>query len=366
MPRQTNTLHPCGKVSNAIPIEVIENYFREPILKISPLGAGHINTTYQVESNARKLVVQRINTDVFRKPKEVMFNIQQTAEHLSHSHYDLQIMRPIETYTGELLVEHKSGNYRAFPLFDDVLVINRIDNASDAKKASQAFGKFSRNLLDFDLKKLHFTIPGFHDFSARLIQLDDAAASADSDRLYKAQEELKKTRDRSYIVDKISKYQIPNRVLHSDPKINNILFDQTGSPLCIIDLDTIMPGPLFYDFSDMVRSYTNTADEDEADLLKVTASEEVLKAVIQGYLGEVNKALTEVEWQSMIDGFALATYIQVVRFLTDYLNNDIYYSVKDSEHNLTRTRNQLKLLEDLLMMEEMVVHEITKTKGAIT
>ena len=333
---------------------VIRQFFDfQNLISLAPFGSGHINDTFRVEIQqyeaAKSYLLQRLNHQVFRQPEAVMRNIRLVAEHLSRQDYRLENLAPLPTADGRFLHKDDAGNYwRVFPFFENTVTFDKVDTPEQAYEAARAFGAFARALDSMDASTLQPTIPGFHNGEKRLEYFREVLSRAIPERLAAAQPEVEEVLQNQLIFKKIASLKLPLRVIHHDTKINNVLFDAaTMRAVCVIDLDTVMPGIVLSDFGDMMRTFTSPTDEDETDLSKVEMRLPVYEAIQAGFLEEMGTLLTHVERESLAEGGRWLTLMQVVRFLADYLEGDVYYKTHYPEHNLVRTRNQLALFRSM-------------------
>lgn len=333
-------------------------------------GEGHINTTYLlVLDNEYKYILQKINNYVFPPVKELMENIASVLEYLKVntklSDPDRQIMHIIKTLDGGDFYydEKEDAYYRVYDFVQGSIVMQKAENAEMYKESGIGFGKFACDLSGFNANELYEVIPDFHNTKQRLKHFKAAVSLDFAHRAKNCQTEidkyLMKSDYASMIVDCIDDGSIPLRVTHNDTKINNILLDEkTKKALCVIDLDTIMPGSLLYDFGDSIRSGCNNGGEAEKDLSKVTFNLEYFQAFAEGYLSQAGKMLTPKEKELLPYSPLILTYECGMRFLDDYLDGDKYFRVTYEEHNLVRSRAQFKLFEDmeahLSVMKEIV------------
>ncbi len=334
--------------------QVIRQFFDfQNLVSARPFGTGHINDTFKVEIEeagaVKSYLLQRLNHNVFRQPEAVMRNIHLVAEHLSRQDYPLKILAPLPTLSGDFLYRDEAGNYwRAFPFFEKTTTFDKVETPEQAFEAARAFGAFARALDGMDASQLQATIPGFHDGLGRLAYFKKVLKKAAPERLAEAKEEVDEVLQNQLIFNKIANLVLPQRAIHHDTKINNLLFDaQTLKAACVIDLDTVMPGVILSDFGDMMRTFTSAADEDEADVSKVEMRMPVFEALSEGFLSEIGGLLTLAERANLTEGGRWLTLMQAVRFLADYLEGDVYYKTKYPAHNLVRTRNQLALFRSM-------------------
>ena len=332
--------------------------------KISPYGTGHINGTYCVD--VPKLLLQRINTNVFKNPEALMKNIENVTEFLKRKIQAeggdpaRETLTVIKTKDGKnYYINDDESAYRMYCFVENTKVIEDEKTNNDLYQAGKGYGHFQKMLRDFPVEILHETIPDFHHTPKRVQALKDAVKENRVNRAESVKEEIRFVLDHEYlanlVVDGIAKGEIPVRVTHNDTKINNILFDRlSGEAICVIDLDTVMPGSVLYDFGDALRMGASTGAEDEVDLSKVEFDTEAFRYFAKGYLEEMQDELTSKEFELLPESAALLTYECGVRFLTDYLNGDTYFKVKRENHNLDRARNQFKLVADIVQkMDEL-------------
>ncbi|NBK23027.1 MAG: aminoglycoside phosphotransferase family protein [Spirochaetia bacterium] len=333
---------------------------------------GHINSTYISsfvhEGNIRKYTHQRINNYVFKKPLEVMENINAVTMHIrsklvgNYSDVDQRCLRVVQTRDGKLAhIDEEGGYWRTYLYIDHVKTFSTIRDANQAYLLGEAIGNFQLQLSDFDGTTLHETIPHFHDMGLRYQQLEEAVQVNYQNRLGQVGTELaflRDNRERGLVLwDGMTSGKLPIRVTHNDTKINNVLFKPDGSEaLCIIDLDTVMPGTILFDTGDMIRTATTTGEEDATDLSTVTCDEKLHKALIEGYLAKA-EFLTDLERSLVVESGRNITQIMAVRFLTDFLNGDKYYSIERERHNLDRARTQIKLMQDMDAKWDLLIRE---------
>ena len=324
-----------------------------------PYGGGHINDTYKADKDNRAHLLQRINTEVFKNPDEVMENIQRVTHYLrkkiraAGGDPDRETLRIVPTVDGKLYHRTSDGNcFRLYTLIDNSITLENVTDPAQFYEAAKAFGRFQNMLADFPAEELHETIAKFHDTPSRLQALKDAVANDSCNRLQYCREEveyaLAQEHEVGIVCTEMEKGTVPCRVTHNDTKLNNVLFDAaTEKGLCVVDLDTVMPGSLLYDFGDALRFGANAAAEDETDLDKVIFELDLFKAFTEGFVSELKDSITEKEKELLPFSAKLMTYECGIRFLTDYLNGDTYFKVAHENHNLDRARNQLKLCRDI-------------------
>jgi Ser/Thr protein kinase RdoA (MazF antagonist) len=318
---------------------------------IQPFGSGLINRTFKVTGNGEDYILQQINGHVFKSPGDIAQNLDLLQRYLRKTQPDYLFVAPMPSVSGDLLVKSDDGNiFRLFPFVKGSQTINSISSEKEAFEAAKQFGKFTRLLKDFKIGQLEYTLADFHNLALRFEQFITSFQNAGKERSEQASNEIKDVYKYYYILETynqlIANDEIPLRVIHHDTKISNILFDRKQNGLCVIDLDTVMPGYYLSDVGDMMRTYLSPANEEEADLSKIYIREDIFSAIYKGYLSEMGSVLTETEQHYFIFSGKLMIYMQALRFLTDFLNNDVYYETKYPEHNLTRAKNQFKLLSE--------------------
>ena len=331
---------------------------------IQTYGNGHINDTYCTEKP--KYILQRINTNVFNNPDELMQNIQNVTEFLrkkiiaNYGDPDRETLTVIKTNDGKNYYEiDKENVFRVYKFISDTKTFENGVTEKDMYSAGKGFGKFTKMLDDFPIDTLFETIKDFHNTPKRVEALKEAISKDVMGRARYCEKEiefaLKKAEFAAAITDGLTSGEIPLRVTHNDTKINNILFDKhSGEALCVIDLDTVMPGSMLYDFGDALRIGASTAAEDETDLSKVHFDEMIFKAFTKGYIGEVKYVMTKREAELFAFSVKLMTYECGIRFLTDYLNGDTYFKIHRENHNLDRARNQFRLVEEIEIKEDVL------------
>lgn len=325
---------------------------------IEGYGNGHINDTYLCEA-APRVILQRINTKVFKNPDEVMQNIYNVTEHLkakikkAGGNPDRETLNVIRTREGKNYYKLDDENYfRMYKFVEDSISFDIVENPIQLYHAGKAFGKFQNMLDDYPADKLFETIVDFHNTPVRVKQLETAISKNAAGRLIAVQNEINDALDYSKyataITSEMEKGTVPLRVTHNDTKLNNVLFDQdTYEGVCVIDLDTVMPGSVLYDFGDALRFGASSGTEDETDLSKIWFDLEKFEQFAKGFLGETAGCLTEKEIELLPMSALLMTYECGIRFLADYLNGDVYFKVHKEHHNLDRARTQFKLVKDI-------------------
>lgn len=327
------------------------------VADVAPLGGGLINKTYKVTTvppSAPDYVLQRINTSVFSDVNLLQHNIETVTAHIRAkllaagvTDIDRRVLRFVPSDTGRTWWRDAAGEYWRLMVFIPDAYTYDLVNPDYSRCAGQAFGTFESMLSDLKTP-LGETIPHFHDMPFRLQQLDDAIHADAANRLHGVQDIVGEIRRRAAYMCQAEELHrqglLPKRICHCDTKVNNMMFDARGEVLCIIDLDTVMPGFVFSDYGDFLRTAANATAEDDADLSHVSFRHDIYRAFTEGYLQGAAGFITPLEKQLLPYATALFPYMQCVRFLTDWLNGDTYYRTLYPTHNLVRTRNQLRLL----------------------
>ncbi|MES2378305.1 MAG: aminoglycoside phosphotransferase family protein [Bacteroidota bacterium] len=315
---------------------------------IVPFGSGLINGTWKVSVGDDAYILQRINTKIFKSPQAIANNLVSLQTYLVQTAPAYIFAAPRPTLNGDYLVIDDNQYYRLQPFIKNSHTVDVVSEPAQAFEAAKQFGKFSRLLNDFDANSLQYTLPDFHNLTLRVDQFKSALKNATADRIDKATDEIKEIEKHEAIADTyrqlVDKKEIPLRVIHHDTKINNVLFDADNKGLCVIDLDTVMPGYFISDVGDMMRTYLSPANEEEKDLDKVFIQEDNFTAIYKGYMAEMGDVLTSAEKNLFFYSGKFMIYMQAVRFLADYLNGDIYYHTTYPGQNLVRAQNQLSLL----------------------
>ncbi len=336
-----------------LPEGVVRNYSR--------YGSGHINDTYLVEcvEGYPRYVLQRINGDVFKNLKALNGNVEQVTEFLREKIIaqggdpDRETLNLIPATNGKKSYIDEGGQCWRLALYiEDSVCYDQVEKAEDFYRSGQGFGHFQRMLADFPADRLEETIPDFHDTPKRLEALKRAAAADVCGYADSVKPELDfvlaREAETHAAMDMLRNGELPLRVTHNDTKLNNIMFDaRTGGVLCVIDLDTIMPGLSIFDFGDAIRFGANTGAEDEPDLSRVSLSLELYERFVSGFLEGCQGSLTDAEMRMLPMGAKLMTLECGMRFLTDYLEGSVYFKTAYPEHNLVRARSQFALVADM-------------------
>lgn len=329
-------------------------------VSIEPYGSGHINRTFLVNvQGERKYILQGVNTAVFKNVPELMENIMWVTAYLREKIISTGGDPKRETLTVVMTTEGKpyyideeGGAWRVYLFIADAETLDKVRDEEDFYQSALAFGRFQALLADYPAKTLHETIPDFHNTPKRYLDFEKAIEDDCCGRVREVENEIKfikERRDEMSVLPKLLEDgELPLRVTHNDTKLNNIMLDcHTRKAICIIDLDTVMPGLSIYDFGDAIRFGANTAAEDEPDISKVSLSLELFEVYLRGFLEGCGGRLTEKEIEMLPMGAKMMTLECGMRFLTDYLQGDIYFKTGRAHHNLERCRTQLALVEDM-------------------
>jgi hypothetical protein len=324
------------------------------------LASGHINDNFLIETDGDQFfVLQKINHVIFKDVPGLVNNkvsvskhLLEKLKHLSKSELERRVLCFVSTIDKKAYYLDPNGNYWNMTVYiDDSITFETVFNETIAYEGGKLIGDFLNLTGDFDASQLIEVIPKFHDMSFRFLQFEESLEVATDERLQLAEQCIDlvwSLKEEMHVIQRLKESgQIKIRVTHNDTKISNLLFDTNSKGLCVIDTDTIMPGIVHYDFGDAIRSICNTAAEDEKDLSKVSFNLSYYKAYVRGFLEEVELELTPVAVKHLPLGAKTMIFIMALRFLTDFLNGDVYYKIAYSNHNLDRSKNQFKLIESL-------------------
>lgn len=324
-----------------------ENYQAESF------GSGLIHATFRVLHEGKPAyILQRVNHHVFRHPEDIAHNISVVGRYLAHVAPDYPFTMPVQTAEGDNYCVHHGAYYRLFTFVANSHTIDVCTTPAQAWEAAAQFGKFTAVLRSFDTSLLRYTIPGFHDLSWRFKQFEQALQEGDQERLKASAQVASTLLSHKDIVERYAYYKSSgaflSRVTHHDTKISNVLLDKQEKGICVIDLDTVMPGYFISDVGDMIRTYVSPANEEEQDLEKVMVRKDFLEAIISGYSEHMHDLLLPEEKNAFLFAGEFMIYMQALRFYTDHLWNDRYYGARYEGQNLLRTQNQLQLLQALI------------------
>lgn len=348
--------------------EEIIGKFKIPgeLLGIRELTTGNIHKTYVAKfienGEEKRYLVQQINNYVFKNPYDVMNNIEGITSHLQKEldkigDNEHKVLQVIKTTDGKNMVVHKNEEeqeeyYRVYNFIDNAVCYDTSENAEIVRSAGKAFGNFQKLLDNYPIENLAETIVDFHHTKNRFLSFEKDVEKDVVNRAKDVNKEIEFILNRkdfcNIIVDKLENKEIPYRVTHNDTKVNNVMMNkETGDFLAVVDLDTVMPGSVLYDYGDGVRSAASNAAEDETDLDKVYLRKDLFESYTDGFLSEFAPYMTKTEVELMGQAIRLLTLELVIRFLGDYINGDKYFKCNYETHNLVRARNQLKLVEDI-------------------
>lgn len=354
--------------------EIYETFIADgTFLNGEPLGSGHIHHTYKIETAEKEkdnYILQRLNSNVFKNIPGLQENIERVTSHIRQKLHGIPgsdvkrgCLTLIPSKNGKTWIVDKSGDFwRMYIYIPDHRSYDLVDSTGKAFEGGKAIGRFQAMLSDLPGKPLNETIPFFHNIEKRLETFSRTVTANPVNRAGKVKEEIR------FVLEKAEKMKIilqlgrdgkiPLRITHNDTKFNNVLLDENDKALCLIDLDTVMPGYVHYDFGDAIRTAANTAAEDEEDLSKINMDMQLYKAYAEGYLSETANTLNLYEKQYLAFAPQLITYTMGVRFLTDYIDGDNYYKIHHIHHNLQRARAQFRLVtsmeEQYSQMQEII------------
>jgi aminoglycoside phosphotransferase (APT) family kinase protein len=361
-------------------IQSIANHFQVPGRYDSAelVKRGHINETYLAcyidQRGAGRYILQRINHEVFKDPVSLMENLQRVTDHLrqkirSNGSVGQQTLTLVPARGGQWYHRDDAGNFwRTFHFLEGVQSFESVHEPDQAYEAGNAFGRFQKLLVDLPGTRLSETIPDFHDATKRFAALEAAVQRDACNRAQGAKKEIEFAWRLKPIASQLKEAQvrgeIPERVTHNDTKFNNVMLDaKSGRAVCVVDLDTVMPGLVHYDFGDMVRTTTSRSAEDERDLSKISLEMPMFQALARGYLEAAGDFLTKSERSYLAFSGKLITFTIGIRFLTDYLCGDHYFRIHRPSHNLDRCRTQFKLIESICRQEEEMQRFIDRIAG---
>jgi len=334
---------------------------------VEPIEVGIINATFLVRGVVARYVVQRLNAGVFRNPEAVMGNVERVTAHLAGKAASGggRALRLVRTVDGGGWVKEGGSYWRCYDYVEGCKTVNVIETLGQAREAGRAFGEFLRLVGDLPVEELVETIPQFHDTMSRYERLMQAAARDVCGRAGAVGRELAAIRQRKPLAarfqDLEARGEIRRRVVHNDTKINNVMFDAvSGEAVCVIDLDTVMPGLALHDFGDLVRSATNPAAEDERELARVVPRMDVFGAIAEGFLAAAGDILTQREREELAIAPQVLALELAARFLTDHLEGDGYFQIQRAGQNLDRCRAQLALLAGFEAAEEQMLELLGK------
>jgi thiamine kinase-like enzyme len=325
-------------------------------VEIEPIHNGLINSTWHIKNSNNNFILQKINNSIFKKPEAIASNIRLIANYLLQYHPGYFFVSPLKTKSGDEMFTHDHSYFRLIPFVEKSYTIDAVKEPQQALEAANKFGEFTKLLSHFPVEKLQITLPDFHNLSLRYQQFLEALKTGNQNRLKESKELIEFIKAHQNIVE-IYENILHNpafklRVTHHDTKISNVLFNKENKGLCVIDLDTVMPGYFISDIGDMIRTYVSPVNEEEKDFSKISIRNEYFKSIWDGYMGQMKNELNEEEKSHFIYAGKFMIYMQAIRFLTDHLNNDIYYGARYEGQNFVRAGNQITLLQRLMEKEQ--------------
>lgn len=327
---------------------------------IHPFGSGLINRTWTISTpdGQPSYILQQVNTAVFRHPEDIALNISNLGSYLQQHYPAYLFAGALPTTSGTYLyIDEKKQYFRLFPFIPQSHSIDRVHTPGQAFEAARQFARFTNLLRDFDAHLLKITIPQFHDLSLRYRQFSEALTKGNPQRIKEATDLISYLQQEQHLVERYEHIKkdpgFRLRVIHHDTKISNVLFDNNEKGLCVIDLDTVMPGYFISDVGDMMRTYLSPANEEEKDCQKIAVRDDFFTAIARGYMQEMNNELTPTEKLHFVYAGQFMIYMQALRFLTDHLNDDVYYGARYDGHNLIRAQNQAVLLQQYNAKEKL-------------
>ena len=333
--------------------ELIQTVFKDfysdkPILGYTTIHSGLINSTYKIETADEEYILQKMNQVVFPNIKALLNNKIKTTGYLNANGFPTLTFIPNR---GGRFYSEQGDTIWQLSTYIPSLVLDRIDSNAVASQVGAYLAKFHTALLDFPVSELEYTIPDFHNTIKRFCDFEESIEKASPERLAEAKGSIafleSNFKSIEAVANAINTGEIPLRVVHNDTKIGNMLFDEMGNILCIIDFDTVMPGSIFHDVGDALRTGTNTSTEEEKDLSKVCFDIAIYEAFMKAYVKEASSFMSEEEAQNIHLSLPLILFEQACRFLGDYLNNDSYYTTTYEDQNLVRAKTQIKLMDNV-------------------
>jgi len=316
---------------------------------IQPFGSGLINSTWVVEhtTGTEKYILQKINSHVFKQPEAIAHNMRLIADHLQKHLPSYLFVSASLTNDGRDLVKTADGYFRLFPFITNSHTVDVVEKPEQAYEAAKQFAQFTKLLSGFEASTLKITLPDFHNLSLRYAQFEEALKNGNEERIVQSAGLIKDIQKNRNIVDEyeVCKTVCISRVTHHDTKISNVLFDNHDKGLCVIDLDTVMPGYFISDLGDMMRTYVCAVSEEEKDFSKIKIRSTFYEAIVNGYLSGMGDELTTAEKKYIHYAGEFMIYMQALRFLTDHINDDKYYGAAYDGHNFVRAANQITLFQ---------------------
>lgn len=334
------------------------------VLSVEPYGSGHINVTYLAVTDKKRYILQKINSNLFKEVDRLMNNIYLVTEHLKKKAPNKVVLTLVKTVDGKPYLALDGEYWRVYDFIENSVCLQIPRDTNEFMQSAISFGDFTNMLSDFDATQLFEILPNFHNTVKRFENFEIALEKNLSGRKELCQPEIEFALARkdlaNRIVSLIENGEMPLKVTHNDTKLNNVLLNEkTLEGLAVIDLDTVMPGSVCYDFGDSIRFGCNSSYEDEEDLSKVYFKMDMFEAYVKGYLQTMSN-ITDVEKQHLVDGAILMTFECGIRFLSDYLDGDTYFKVHKENHNLFRCRTQFKLVSEMEKNRELMLEIVNK------
>lgn len=330
-------------------------------LEVQSFGSGLINNTWKVNQPGvdQSYILQRVNHNVFKRPEDIALNVRLIGAYLAVHHPDYFFVRNLFTNSGaDIYFMEGEGYFRLAPFVKESHTVDVVQTPMQAFEAAKQFGRFTHLLNGFPVQELKVTIPDFHNLSLRYEQFLQALQNGNALRIEGSEQEIRWLKEQDYIVKRFDAMNrnpdFKLRVTHHDTKISNVLFDREEKGICVIDLDTVMPGYFISDVGDMMRTCLSPVSEEEKDFSKIEIREAYYQAIVQGYSEGMENELSAAEQSAFFDAACYLIYMQALRFITDHLNNDEYYGAKYEGHNFLRGRNQIVLLKKLFEKEDQL------------
>lgn len=338
-------------------LSILDDFGIKNIQSVDSFGNGLINSSCKVSTSENSFLLQKINQQIFSNPEDIASNLKKIGDYLMSAHPDYFFVNALKDKKGRTVIKTGVNDwYRVFPFVKDSRSIDTVESENQAYEAARQFGKFTKNLSRFPSEKLKIILPDFHNLIFRHSQLSVAINDAKPERLKEATQQISKIREHAEIISIYEKIKsspaFMTRVTHHDTKISNVLFDKNDKGICVVDMDTVMPGFFISDFGDMMRTYLSPSSEEDNDFEKILVRNDFFKAIVEGYLEQMSGILNHTEREMLVYSGLFMSYMQGMRFLTDYLANDKYYGASYEQHNLVRASNQLKLFTRLLEKEK--------------
>ena len=334
------------------------------LVSVEPYGSGHINVTYLAVTDKKRYILQKINNNLFTNVEKLMNNIYLVTEHVKKKCPDKTTLTLVKTNDDKPYLVFNEQYFRVYDFIEESVCLQIPRNTQEFYESAVSFGEFTNALSDFDATQLYEILPNFHNTVVRFKNFEVALANNLSGRAHMAQDEINFALARKGITNKIVSLiesgEMPLKVTHNDTKLNNVLLNEkTLKGLAVIDLDTVMPGSVCYDFGDSIRFGCNSSYEDEEDLSKVYFKMDMFEAYVKGYLSSMSD-ITKVEKECLVDGAILMTFECGIRFLSDFLDGDTYFKTTKVNHNLYRCRTQFKLVAEMEKYKDLMQEIVNK------